>query len=363
MVDGITPKINLGERIEPSKISTFNGPVRLKSIEQPETADFKTVMGGLVEQLNTDLNAPDQLVEDMMLDKADIIAKERDHDAIDKSDFTEAFLQTTSGRVSSVKDSAHRKELVTKHEGGHALTLQFMYDLAKEQERPWHVPDKVNFITLDPRGDYGGAMYSKNSENDEYSFEKIFSDLICTFGGHSAEKRFFNMDGSWGITGDMQQATNTAKMAVQYMGLGPNTGRISIYPARNGNLDISEKMRDKIDSDVDVLLKNANAVSDMIVNTYDGFLEEFGQKYKDRVGTGDCIITSDEFQKELYDWVEKQPESKKKEIEKLKQDVLMVIDKTKKGIVIDKDTISEEKKHYAQNEHPPVKGGLPPVDE
>ena len=147
------------------------------------------------------------------------------------------------------------------------------------------------------------------------------------------------------------------------MGLGPNTGRISIYPARNGNLDISEKMRDKIDSDVDVFLKNANAVSDMIVNTYDGFLEEFGQKYKDRVGTGDCIVTSDEFQKELYDWVEKQPESKKKEIEKLKQDVLMVIDKTKKGIVIDKDTIREEKKHYAQNEHPPVKGGLPPVDE
>ena len=298
-----------------------------------------------------------------MLDKADIIAKERDHDAIDKSDFTEAFLQTTSGRVSSVKDSAHRKELVTKHEGGHALTLQFMYDLAKEQERPWHVPDKVNFITLDPRGDYGGATYPKDSENDEYSFEKLFSNLICYFGGHSAEKRFFNMDGSWGITGDMQQATNTAKMAVQYMGLGPNTGKIAIYPSRNGTLDISEKMRDKIDSDVDVLLKNANTISDMIVNTYDGFLEEFGQKYKDRVGTGDCIVTSDEFQKELYDWVEKQPESKKKEIEKLKQDVLMVIDKTKKGIVIDKDTIREEKKHYAQNEHPPVKGGLPPVDE
>ena len=191
-------------------------------------------------------------VVDLMyvLDKADIISKERGHDAIDKSDFTEAFLQVTTGRVSSVSDSVHRKELVTKHEGGHALTLQFMYDLAKEQERPWHVPDKVNFITLDPRGDYGGAMYHKESENDEYSFEKIFSNIICAFGGHSAEKRFFNMDGSWGITGDMQRATNTAKMVVQYMGLGPNTGKIAIYPSRNGTLDISEKMRDKIDSGV-----------------------------------------------------------------------------------------------------------------
>ena len=96
MVDGFTPRINLGERMEPSKISTFNGPVRLKSIEQPETADFKTVMGGLVEQLNTDLNAPDQLVEDLMLDKADI------HDvmaAIQKSEIQLNVTTTALGKV------------------------------------------------------------------------------------------------------------------------------------------------------------------------------------------------------------------------------------------------------------------------
>lgn len=295
-------------------------------------------------------------VVDLMyvLDKADIISKERGHDAIDKSDFTEAFLQVTTGRVSSVRDSAHRKELVTKHEGGHALTLQFMYDLAKEQEKPWHVPDKVNFITLDPRGDYGGAMYHKESENDEYSFEKIFSNIICAFGGHSAEKKFFNMDGSWGITGDMQSATSTAQMAVQYMGLGPKTGRISIHPSRTGHLDISDKMREKIESDVDVMLKNANTISDMIVDTYSDFLEEFAQKYKDRVGTGDCIITSDEFQKELYDWVEKQPDSKKKEIDGLKQNVLSIIDSTKKGILFYENNDWNEKDSSKE---------LPPVEE
>ncbi len=95
-MDGITPKINLGERIEPGKISTFNGPTRMKSIEQPETADFKTVMGGLVEQLNSDLNAPDQLVQDMMLDKADI------HDvmtAIQKSEIQLNIATTAIGKV------------------------------------------------------------------------------------------------------------------------------------------------------------------------------------------------------------------------------------------------------------------------
>ncbi len=96
MVDGISPRINLNERIEPSKISTFNGPVRFKSIEQPETPDFKDVMGGMVEQLNTDLNAPDQLVQDLMLDKADI------HDvmaAMQKSEIQLNIATTALGKV------------------------------------------------------------------------------------------------------------------------------------------------------------------------------------------------------------------------------------------------------------------------
>lgn len=96
MSNGFTPKINLGERIEPSKISTFNGPTRLKSIEQPETVDFKDVMGGMVEQLNKDMNAPEQLVEDLMLDKADI------HDvmtAMQKSQIQVNVATTALGKV------------------------------------------------------------------------------------------------------------------------------------------------------------------------------------------------------------------------------------------------------------------------
>ena len=96
MVDGISPKINLNERIEPSKISTFNGPTRMKSIEQPESPNFKEVMGGLVEQLNTDLNAPDQLVQDLMMDKADI------HDvmaAMQKSEIQLNIATTALGKV------------------------------------------------------------------------------------------------------------------------------------------------------------------------------------------------------------------------------------------------------------------------
>ena len=43
MSEGFSPKINLGERIEPSKITTTLTPMRFKNIEQPETTDFKSV--------------------------------------------------------------------------------------------------------------------------------------------------------------------------------------------------------------------------------------------------------------------------------------------------------------------------------
>lgn len=91
-----SPKINLQERIEPSKISTFNGPVRFKNIEQPETQDFSTVMSGLVENLNTTLNAPDQLVADLMTDNADI------HDvmtAMQKSEIQLNIATSALGKV------------------------------------------------------------------------------------------------------------------------------------------------------------------------------------------------------------------------------------------------------------------------
>lgn len=96
MVDGISPRINLNERIEPSKISTFNGPTRVKNIEQPETANFKDVMSGLVEKLNEDLNAPDQLMQDLMMDRADI------HDvmtAMQKSEIQLNIASTALGKV------------------------------------------------------------------------------------------------------------------------------------------------------------------------------------------------------------------------------------------------------------------------
>ena len=212
--------------------------------------------------------------------------------------------------------------------------LQVMYDIAQKENKPWHLPDMVNFITLDPRGDFGGAVYSKDSQNNEYSFEKIFSQLVFAFGGHACENKFFNMQGSVGITQDMQMATQIANLATLKMGLGARTGRISLRQNALGDINVSEKLKSRIEEDVETMLKNAELVSDKIADAYGDFIELFSEKYKVKVGSGDCIISSEEFNKMLNDWKEKQTPEKLQELENLEKEILDIIENTKRGKIV-----------------------------
>ena len=76
----LVPNIDLFSRIEPSKISDSGmEPIRIKSIEQPETVNFKSVFSGMVSNLNQDMEKPDQLLQQQMagnsnVDVHDVIA-------------------------------------------------------------------------------------------------------------------------------------------------------------------------------------------------------------------------------------------------------------------------------------------------
>lgn len=263
-----------------------------------------------------------------LLDKAKNVAKERKHKLIDKGDFTEAFLQLSTGRPSSAQDPYYRKELVTSHECGHALNATIMEELAEKEGKPSHKGTVVNFITLDPRGSFGGAVFTADSINTEYSFEHVFSDLVCDFGGNSCEKHFYGQDGSWGITCDMQMATHGATLATAIMGQGKHFGKKSI----DGMWVISEKDKDNMNKDIDVMLKNSQLVSDAITEVYEGFNREFTKKYAQRVGTGECIIHREEFLKMLNEWRAKQSPEKQREFELLDKTILEVISATKRGV-------------------------------
>lgn len=262
--------------------------------------------------------------------KAESIAQERGHKEVTKADMTESFLRITTGRPALDYEFPHDKEITTKHEAGHAVTLQIINDLMKKSGKPWHIPNNVNFITLDQRGSYGGAMYTKNDKNYQSSFERNFADLVCTYGGYSSENFFYGMDGSYGISSDLKYVTDLAKSMVTVMGQGHYTGKISLaQDLQAGNL--SRVTREKIDADVHVLTQNALNVSNSIVNAYSGFINEFAEKYAPYVGTGECLIDGDVFRKELYDWVSRQPKEKQEELEFLDTMILEAIKASKQG--------------------------------
>lgn len=267
-----------------------------------------------------------------LADKVKTVAFENGHKNIKRADITEAYLQLTTGRPASGHITPYSQKIVTTHEWGHAFTLERMHDIAEKQNIPWHLGDKVNFITLDPRGQFGGAMFSKQSENEEHCFEKIFTDLVCDFGGHSTEKHFYNIDGSWGITSDIEMATSQAEKAVGIMGQGGKFGKKSISGMGVG---ISQKSLQVFEGDRDALLDNARLVSDLLVKSGTDLGKEFTEKYAKLVGTGECIVQGDVFRAEMDEWLAKQSPAKLNELEEVDKTVLDIIEAAKKGVKFD----------------------------
>ena len=268
-----------------------------------------------------------------LVKKAGSVAKERGHKVLDKSDFTEAYLQITTGRPANNEMPDFEKRIVTSHECGHATNLEVMNALAKTKGKDWHIPDKVNFITLDPRGVYGGAVFHGTDINTEYSFEKLFGSLVCSFGGNSAENEFYGMNGSVGISTDMENVRHFAELMVKVMGLGAKTGKMSIRESD----DLSDKMKEMVEDDERVIINNGKIVSDLITEIYSDFNREFTEKYANRVGTGECIINGDDFRKALEDWKSCQTPKKQHELELCDDMILKIIDCTKKGIAVRKE--------------------------
>ena len=106
MFNGFIPRYDLEARIQHSKIDSWGYDLpgaRMSRVEGPDTADFSSVMSGLVENLNTEMNAPDNLLKDAMMgnEKVDI------HDvmtAMAKAELSVTVATTAVGKVIQAYD-------------------------------------------------------------------------------------------------------------------------------------------------------------------------------------------------------------------------------------------------------------------
>ena len=105
MFNGFYPHYDLEARIQHTKLDSWGDipSARMNRVEEPATTDFKGVMSGLVENMNTTMNAPDNLMKDVMMGSENVDI----HDvmvAMSKAELSVNIATTAVGKVVQAYD-------------------------------------------------------------------------------------------------------------------------------------------------------------------------------------------------------------------------------------------------------------------
>jgi len=152
-----------------------------------------------------------------LLNEAALLAVRRKRRFIQQKDIDDAILKVAMGpeKKSRVITEKERR-LTAYHESGHAVAAHWLE----------HV-DPVQYITIIPRGQAGGFTLMRQQDDKSYrSRSEMFEDIVMSLGGRMAEKIFLD-DISTGASGDIQQATATARNMVTVYGMSDRLGPIS----------------------------------------------------------------------------------------------------------------------------------------
>jgi cell division protease FtsH len=154
-----------------------------------------------------------------VLNEAAIFSARKKKEQIESVDIFDAIDRIQIGlEKSGATFSAERQKLVSYHEAGHALLGALMEEY-----------DLVNKISIVPRGGTGGVtIFSPEEEAMEsgmYTKEYLENRICVAMGGRIAEELVLGSDKvTTGASNDFMQATNTARMMVEQMGMSDIIG-------------------------------------------------------------------------------------------------------------------------------------------
>ncbi|MGD9279596.1 MAG: ATP-dependent zinc metalloprotease FtsH, partial [Desulfobacterales bacterium] len=192
-----------------------------------------------------------------LVNEAALLAAKRNKEKIGMVDFEDAKDKVYMGleRKSKVIKEEDRK-VTAYHEGGHALVARFL-----------PLTDAVNKITIVPRGRAAGITWFLPEERDFKYKDQLESELAVAFGGRVAEEIVFNRI-STGAANDIKQATDLAQQMIRSWGMSDDLGPLSyakgeeqVFLGREiaQHRDYSESTAQKIDEEINKLIKNSYA--------------------------------------------------------------------------------------------------------
>ncbi|NPA07300.1 MAG: ATP-dependent zinc metalloprotease FtsH [Chloroflexi bacterium] len=225
-----------------------------------------------------------------LVNEAAILAVRRGKKVITQRELEDAIERVVLGpeRKSRVIDEAERR-ILAYHEAGHAVVMQALPEA-----------DPVHKITIIPRGMAGGYTMSF-PERDRMlaSRKKLFADMVGLLGGRAAEELVFD-DVTTGAANDLEQVTRLARTMVMRFGmseeLGPMTfGRSEelIFLGREiaEQRDYSEAVAEKIDREVQRLVRSAYEKAKSILQQYRDVLDRVAEKLLEKE-----TLTREEFE-------------------------------------------------------------------
>jgi cell division protease FtsH len=146
-----------------------------------------------------------------LLNEGAIHAARNRRATVTAADLDEARDKINWGRETRRVMTEHDKKVIAYHEAGHAL----MQVLSGEDAM------KLQKVTIIPRGrSLGGTHFAPERDLFNYSRELLVSRLRCLMAGRVAEELAIGTITS-GASGDIQEATRTARQMVFEFGMSP----------------------------------------------------------------------------------------------------------------------------------------------
>jgi cell division protease FtsH len=222
--------------------------------------------------------------------EAALLAARQNKTQIDQKEFLEAIEKVLLGpeRKSHIL-SKKEKEIAAYHEAGHALVSTFMPET-----------EPVRKISIIARGMAAGYTLQVPSEERKMRTKTGFMSEIATLlGGYCAEKIKFG-EMTTGASNDLSRASEMARKLVKEYGMsslgpisfGEKEELIFLGKEISEQRNYSEKIAERIDEEVDVIIKGAQKQAEITLIKHKNLLDKVAKNLIEKE-----IIEKEEFEK------------------------------------------------------------------
>ena len=222
--------------------------------------------------------------------EAALLAARQNKTVIDQKEFLEAIEKVLLGpeRKSHIL-SKKEKEIAAFHEAGHALVSTFSPDT-----------EPVRKISIIARGMAAGYTLQVPSEERKMKTKTGFMSEIATLlGGCSAEKIKFG-EMTTGASNDLQRASELARRIVKEYGMsslgliafGEKEELVFLGKEISEQRNYSEKIAERIDEEVDIIIKEAQKKAEIILIKHRNLLDKVAKDLVEKE-----IIEREEYEK------------------------------------------------------------------